>query len=226
MAAEVYKNSPLIEAVFEIRFPAVLSIKCNIDVFHDKIRKFFPLIRQSSPGMARLYDFLNREQDEIIRVGIDRISYHAKKYGGGFAKFQEDALKHLQVFVNTFHIKILGSVGLRYVNHIPIVRIDGIIPIGKYVNFGYQIPNQCFPHEFELLNTILVVKVGDGKLKVLLQSKETANIDVLVLDFDFIQIGKLEAKSVVSYIANAHKHTKKIFENLISDSYRKVMRGE
>ncbi len=225
---EIYKNAPLIEAVFEIRFPAEISIKCKTDLFYNQIKENFPILATHLPESMHMYDFLNKEQNEIIRIGLDRISYHAKKYDGGFAKFQEDTLKYLHIFINTYNIKQLTRTGLRYVNHIPIVKIDGVTPLERYINFGYKLPSANIPDKFELLNTILVVKIDEGKLKILLETKEMSDItktEVLVVDFDFMFLGKLDVKNIVEYISDSHKHTKIIFEDLISDEYKKVMRG-
>ena len=226
---EIYKNSPLIEAVFEIRFPAEISIKCKTDLFYNKLKKDFPILAAHPPGSIHMYDFLNKDQNEIIRLGLDRISYHTKKYDGGFAKFQEDALKYLYFFINIYNIEKLMKTGLRYINHIPIVKIDGVVPLERYINFGYKLPSKHIPDKFELLNTILVVKIDRGKLKILIETKEMADstkTEVLVLDFDFMFFGKLDVKNIVEYISDSHKHTKSIFEDLISDEYKKVMRGE
>ena len=225
----IYKNAPLIEAVFEIRFPAEISIKCKTDLFYNKLKENFPILATHPSESMHMYDFLSKEQNEIIRVGLDRISYHAKKYNGGFAKFQEDALKYLHVFINTYNIERLTRTGLRYVNHIPIVKVDGVVPLERYLNFGYKLPSKYIPDKFELLNTILIVRIDKGKLKILLETKEMLNItktEVLVLDFDFMFFGKLDVKNIVEYISDSHKHTKAIFEDLISDEYKKVMRGE
>jgi uncharacterized protein (TIGR04255 family) len=227
--SEIYKNAPLIEAIFEIRFPAEISIKCKTDLFYNKIKANFPLLAMLPPGASHIYDFLNKEKNEIIRVGLDRISYHAKKYEGGFSKFQEDALKYLYCFIDTYQIGKIRQTGLRYVNHIPIVKIDGVIPLEKYINFGYRLPSKNIPNKFELLNTILVVRIDGGKLKILIEAKQMPDItktDILVLDFDFMFFEKLDVKKIVEYIAESHGHTKAIFEDLISEEYKKVMEGD
>jgi len=37
---EIYKNVPLVETVFEIRFPVELAIECNRDKLYKKIKIF------------------------------------------------------------------------------------------------------------------------------------------------------------------------------------------
>lgn len=226
--AEIYSNAPLIEAVFEIRFPAELSIKTHTDDFYNKIKTDFPLIGTHPFGSPHLYDFRSQEGTRIVKVGLDKISFHAHKYNGGFSEFQENALKYTQLFINTYKIEKLARTGLRYINYIPFVRIEGCIPIEKYINFGYAIKSDSIPNRFEALHTILLVKVGSGNIQILVQSKEIENViksEVLVLDFDYFLKDELRADNIIHYISESHTHTKKIFEDLITEDYRKAMRG-
>jgi uncharacterized protein (TIGR04255 family) len=41
---KIYKNAPLLEAIFEIRFPGEPAIECHRDVFFEKVRKIYPKI--------------------------------------------------------------------------------------------------------------------------------------------------------------------------------------
>ncbi len=50
--SEIYINSPLIETVFEITFPAEPAIECNRDKFYEKIRKVYSKILISSPNVG------------------------------------------------------------------------------------------------------------------------------------------------------------------------------
>ena len=48
----------------------------------------------------------------------------------------------------------------------------------------------------------------------------------LLLDFDFGQHANLQVGQIESYLELAHRHTKQIFMDLISDKYLPVLRGE
>ena len=54
---EIYKNAPLIETVFEIRFPAELTIECNRDKLYEEIRNIYSkiLIPTAVPGKATAF---------------------------------------------------------------------------------------------------------------------------------------------------------------------------
>ena len=224
---QIYPNSPLVEIVFEIRYPADLSIKCNIDKYANRIKNVFPLIISYPELSVHLYEFSNNQNTEKVKVGVDRFSYHAQEYNKGFDSFEKTALHHVNEFVETYKIDSLIRTGLRYINHIPIVKVDGCIPLGRYLNFDYKLPvTGSIPDKYELLHTILVVKVGGGKLRIVIEYKEKQdliNSEILVLDFDYFLTGQLKSSEISHYIQESHLHTKKIFEDLITDDYRRAM---
>ncbi|MBI5023676.1 MAG: TIGR04255 family protein [Candidatus Omnitrophica bacterium] len=225
--SKVYPNSPLVEVVFEIRYPADLSIKCNIDKYAHRIKNKFPLIVPHPELAAHLYAFSNNQNTEIVKVGLDRFSYHAKEYKNGFESFEKIALQHVSEFIEIYKIETTVRTGLRYINHIPIVKVNGCIPLERYLNFDYKLPGTgSMPNKYELLHTILVVKVGDGKLQIVIEYREKPdliNSEILVLDFDYFLTGQLKSSEVNCHIQESHTHTKKIFEDLITDEYRRVM---
>ena len=50
--------------------------------------------------------------------------------------------------------------------------------------------------------------------------------EVFVLDFDFAKTEGLAASRLGTYIAESHEHTKRLFDGILSDDYKKVMLGE
>ena len=47
-----------------------------------------------------------------------------------------------------------------------------------------------------------------------------------MLDFDYAKDVDLNYKNFDAYLEESHKHTKALFEGLVTESYRKIMRGE
>ena len=220
---EKLKNSPLVEAIFEIRFPAELSIECNKDKYYEKIRGNFPqiLIPKTLPSDAYAlepYQFESSSRAELIRFSINRFSYIARKYDS-FKVFKEKSLKYINLFSDIFKISTLKRTGLRYINHIPIKREYGMIPITKYLKFGYKLPSSI-PTNPEFFQTILLTKIDDGKLRVLIQAQGTEikeMEEIIVLDFDFSYEGDLVVSDLAKCLNDSHKHTKEVFEDLISE---------
>jgi len=131
-----YKNSLLIGAIDKIRFPAELSIECQRDKFYEKTRNDYPQILvpivMGESHSLKSYEFRGSEGKKIIRCSINTFSIHTNKYEG-FAIFKQDCLKYTQLFTKVYGITSLKRTSLRYTNHIPIVRIEGCIPIQKYL---------------------------------------------------------------------------------------------
>ncbi len=227
--SKLYKNPPLVESVFEIRFPPQLAIEGKKDEFYDQIRDDFPEINlpledSLEPYPMRNYLFRDAKRDKGIQFSINKCSFHRYKYLG-FSEFKEQALRYLKLFAEKFKIHTLYRTGLRYVNHIPILREDGVIPLGRYLNFGYQTP-ESIPERYDFLHTVLFVKLGDGSLRILIQYKKLSDekeTEIIILDFDYFFEGNLEFSKIESYIDESHKHTKGIFEDLITEQYRKIM---
>lgn len=215
----------------EIRFPSDLSIESHRGEFHKKIKKDYPhlfvprAIEGEAPALQR-YRFMSEDTTRTVLFSINRFSVHSTKYEG-FSKFKEESLKHLGFFCETFHISQLNRIGLRYVNLIPIQTEDGIIPISKYLKFGYDLP-QTIPDRLELFDTTLLVRLGQGKLRILIQYQEREQPETtenIILDFDYFVEGKIRIEELQEHIEEAHSHTGRIFESLITDEYRAVMEG-
>lgn len=227
--SRLYKNPPLIEAIFEIRFPAELSVECQRDKFYEEIRNDYPqilvpIVMGGSPSL-KSYEFRGLEGKKIIRCSINTFSVHTNKYEG-FARFEKDCLKYTQMFTKLYNITSLKGTGLRYINHIPIVRVKGCIPIQEYLKFGYSFPSELGLDKYELFDTTLITRIGEGKLKLLARYLEVPGApqrEFILLDFDYHHEGELEAGKVADYLSKSHMYTKKIFEDIISDKYKMVM---
>ncbi|MBU4375876.1 MAG: TIGR04255 family protein [Candidatus Omnitrophica bacterium] len=226
---KVYKNAPLVEAVFEIRFPAELGIECLRSNFYDGIKEDFPNIfvpnAQFGQALAlQPYEFKSADYKKVIRLSINSFSFHTRDYSRGFELFEEECIKYASSFIKYFKISIMNRIGLRYINRIAIMRKNGLIPIGEYLNFGFKLP-ESISSDPELFHTLLINKVGDGKLRTLIQYQEVPPKDeVVLLDFDYYYEGSIKVVELPKYLAQSHKHIKEdVFKKLISENYMKVL---
>ena len=227
--SKLYKNPPLVESVFEIRFPPELAIECKKDEYYNQIRREFPeinlpLVDSPEPYPMRNYLFRDNNREKGIQFSVNKCSFHRYKYLG-FSLFKEEALHYLGLFAEKFNIRQLHRTGLRYVNHIPILRENGVIPIEKFLNFGYKTP-KSIPEAYDYLHTVLFIKLGKGSLRILIQYRKLQDekeTEVIVLDFDYFFERDLEFTKIETYIDESHKYTKQIFEDLITEYYKKIM---
>jgi len=227
---KIFKNAPLIEAAFEVRFPAELSIENKRAEFHDEIKKefpniFVPIVHSGESPSLKPYEFKDTDSKKIIRFSINSFSFHAQDYSGGFEKFERECLRYVGLFLKYFKITILNRTGLRYVNHIPIIRNEGVIPIKDYLNFGFELPSSISSNP-KLFHTVVISRVGDGSLRTLIQSQEVMpnKNEIIILDFDYYYEGNLKADNFPDYLCKSHQHIKEdVFTKLISEKYLKLL---
>lgn len=228
---EIYKNSPLIETVFEIRFPENLTIECNIDKFYNKLKNYFPKILkpkiyQTTEFNINIYHFVKNDEQSGIIVSINKIAYFEKKYEG-FAKFKKNALKFFSIFGLLYGIEKLSRTGLRYINVIPFIRNDGVIPLEKYldVKLGFPEPISC---NFKNIGIIIDSQIKGGSITTRIESalSPMQNQEVLILDFDYSKEENLKFSEIEKYIDESHLFTKMLFEKITTEDYKKIMRGE
>jgi len=221
---EPYKNAPLIEAVFEIRFPPELSIECQRYKYYNEIRKQFPNVSlppidSPEPYPLKGYRFETSDTSELIQFSLNRFSYHCKRYET-FEKFKDNASKYIGSFCKHFNVFALNRTGLRYINHIPFKRENGGVPLSKFLKIGFVTP-ETIPDQMELFQTILLTRMNDGKLRILIASREPSpKTEIILLDFDFSFEGDLSVDALQEYLNQSHLHTKKIFLSLLTDGYK------
>lgn len=226
-----YVNSPLVEAVFEIRFPGDPAVECHRDEFYTKIRRKFPNVwvpnvEPGQPVALQPYHFKTEDGAETVMVAINRFAYTTHRYPG-FEDFRPRVLNLVERFCRQFKIVRLKRTGLRYVNVIPFLREDGVIPWKRYFTVALTVP-EASPDDFINVNLALESKCDKGAITTRIGCAKTADgsKEVFLLDFDFAKSEGLFAERLSTYVDESHEHTKKVFEGILSDSYKAVMRGE
>ncbi|MFH1503933.1 MAG: TIGR04255 family protein [Candidatus Omnitrophota bacterium] len=229
--SELYQNAPLDQTVFEIRFPGEPRVECNRDKFYEQIRETYPnvLIPRSLEGKAMAAEPYKFERDDGswgVMISINKLAIYCKKYEG-FVSFKKEVLRLFSLFGKLYNIKKLNRIGLRYINVIPFTREDDIIPLQSYFNVNIGLP-KSISTDFANLNLILVSKTEGGSITTRIEPAISADKtqEVILLDFDYSKDGDLDFGSLEKYLNESHDHTKYLFEELVADEYKKVMRGE
>lgn len=228
--AEIYKNSPLVEAIFEVRFPGEPAIECHRDLYFDKIRSrfpqvFVPNVEHGVPMALQPYHFRSADNAETVMISLNRFAFSTKKYMG-FAKFSQQVIKLANSFFEMYSIEKLNRTGLRYINYIPFVREADCIPWKHYFTIEMELPATSLD---DLLNIHLAFegRSDSGKITTQLSVNNGQNQkEAFILDFDFVKQSGLEAKKVGKYLEESHTHTKVVFEKILTEQYKAVMRGE
>lgn len=230
--SEVYPNSPLVEVVFEIRFPGEPIVECKRDVFFDFVKKDYPqvLVPQIKENVfvaLQPYRFEKADKSAGIMLAINRFSYYDRKYSG-FASFEREVLNLTGKFKKSFpKINDLARIGFRYVNIIPFTREEGTIPADKFLNLKLQLPAMV-SEKFDNLSIGFVVKAEDKTITTRIETLTAIdqNRESILLDIDCARETDLSIKSIEKHLKDSHKCAKRLFEELITDNYRMFLRGQ
>jgi uncharacterized protein (TIGR04255 family) len=228
---EIYKNAPLVETVFEIRFPGEPSIECNRDKFYEKIRSVYakvlvPGFQGGTIAAQPPYRFEREDGTSGVILSINKISFYCKRYEG-FKLFKKETMRVFSIFRELFKVQKLKRTGLRYINIIPFTREKNVIPIKNYLNIQIDL-TKSISTDFKNFNMIFVSQTEGGSITTHIEPviSKVQTEEAIMLDFDYAKESDLDYGSIEEYLEESHKHTKDLFEGLITDDYRKVMRGE
>ncbi len=227
---DVYPNSPLAEVVFELRFPGEPAIECRRDEYYATIRRDFPYVwvpdaEIGKPPALQPYQFKSEGDTQTVMAAINRFAYSTKRYDG-FAEFKPRAVKLAKEFCERFGIRSLKRMGLRYINIIPFVRDAGRIPLQQYFTIRMNLPSGAFDCMTNA-NFAYEAKCDAGTITTRIACVRSGKADeAFLLDFDFAKTEGATTGVLQAAIQEAHDETKRVFQEIVSDQYKAVMRGE
>lgn len=228
----LYPNAPIQEAVFEIRFPAEPAIECHRDEFYELIRSDYgvvhvPKVKSGDAPALEFYKFSRADDSATVMVTLNRVAYSVKRYEG-FQVFKKEASRLIGLFGKTFRIGSLKRTGLRYIDMIDVVRDGAEMPIANFLNVGVRLPEN-FPGHVMQFEVAVVSQTPGGSVTTRIQPvrSEDQKKEAILLDFDYAKEGDgLSITKLDEYLEESHRHTKEMFEQLITPSYRQYLKGE
>jgi uncharacterized protein (TIGR04255 family) len=193
--ADILPNAPLVLAIFQLRFAGETAVEAGRVAFQDATRDRLPklyvpkMVVGQAPALQGV-TFRSDDESESVELAINAFTYYSSRYEG-FSSFKERVRSYLDVFSRSVKIHRLTRAGLRYVNHIPILRASptAAIPLGDYLNFGVKLPS-TFEADLTEVNTAFTVRMAEGALRIVVKHEpkaEPSGGELLVLDFDFAQ---------------------------------------
>lgn len=232
--SEVYPNAPLVEVVCEIRFGGELTIEARRHEFRERIRADYPKLlvpklgTDERPLLLQHYRFRSDNDERTVLLAPNSFGISVTRYQGQGAFVSEYMHVH-KVFQDVYpEIDKLNRVGWRYVNIMPFVRSEGLIPIDNFLKLDMHLPEQI-PSRYEKLDLhFTALKTNDDSVIMRLASVQKSTGDEgLLLDIDYGKKGdSLRFSDVKKHLSDGHDHCKALFENLITDGYRQYLRGE
>jgi len=231
---DIYHNSPLIEVIFEIKFPGEPVVECRRDIFFDFIREdyskiFVPQAKEGSFVALEPYHFEKEDRSSGIMLAMNKFSYYCRKYPG-FALFKKEVIRLLEMFKKTYpKINTLNRTGFRYVNIIPFTREDGIVPLDRFLKVKLQMPT-TIPERYKNISVGFIAKTNGGSITTRIETLFSADKsgEAILLDIDYAKEKEegLSVANVKKYLEESHTYSRQLFEDLITDSYRMLLRGE
>lgn len=227
----LYPNAPLVETIFEIRFPGEPAVECHRDELFELVRGEFPrvLVPKVVPDQSvalQPYHFQSADEKKSLLVALNKYAYSTKAYFG-FTPFKAEALKYMRVFCERFRISKLNRTGLRYVNVIPYAREGGRVPLSRYFRLKVDVPGIKGAATSNVsLGYVVPTEQGSLTLRLACAASEDKSQEVFVLDFDYAKEEGLSSDRIEEYLEESHSFTKQFFEAIVSDEYRRVMEGE
>lgn len=228
---EVYPRAPLVEVVFEIRFPGEPAVECRRDELFEFIRREFPKVRVPEASAQdhfkfRTYQYASDDGAFTVMSGLNTLVYSSKRYTG-FAEFKKQLTPIFTFFIERFKLHALRRFGFRYINAIPFSRENGSIPLSKFFKSQLAVSPEI-PTELEQCAFMLVQKSGEGHVITRVEGlkHQKAEEEAILLDIDYFREGGLEASKIGEYLEVSHSGAKYFFENIITDQYREFLRGK
>lgn len=227
---EVYPRAPLVEVVFELRFPGEPAIECHRDEVFQFVRESMPLVKvpeASSPEnfKFRTYQYTSEDNSLTVMSGLNLLSFSNKRYTG-FANFKKQLIPVFKFVIERFKLKALRRFGFRYINAIPFTREGGAMPIGKFFQSKFDLSPKM-PGKMEQCAVAVVQKLDAGKVIARIEGmKRSSGEEAFLLDLDYFRNEGLEISRFEDYLEEGHGGAKGFFENIITDQYRNFLRGK
>jgi uncharacterized protein (TIGR04255 family) len=233
--SDLFPNAPLVNAIFQVRFAGETAIETARPSFQEAVRSELPklYVSKAEVGVApalQPYTFRNDAETESVDLALNAFSYSTSAYPG-FAEFKNRFQRFFTEVSSRVVIHKLTRIGLRYINHIPVLRAaaDERIPIEDYLNVGFSLPGALGGANLVGLNGVFQLKFEGGTLRMQLEHKglnTPSRDEVIVLDFDYSQQDALSVAGLDQHLELAHTQTKAIFLSMISPKYLTVLKGD
>jgi uncharacterized protein (TIGR04255 family) len=232
---EIYPNSPLTDVVCEIRFPGELEVECNRHVFWERIRAEYPHIlvpfaEPAKPLALSHYRFRDSTGTRHVSVALNSLAFSETKYSGHVTYIQE-----FKRIADIFHacfpkIDVVSRIGWRYINVIPYTREAGLVPVAQFLNASVLVAEQTLESP-KIFDIKVETAIDEGtvilRLATIKKTESAPSQEAILLDIDFgYENENLRFSDYERCIDRARRHNRSLFERLITDDYRKYLRGE
>lgn len=222
-----WRNAPLQEAVFEIRFPSIADYAIFAGGMAMSQKGDFPTtlkLHADIPEMIELaglvkHRFISEDESLLFQTGSDVLSINSIRYNG-FSNFLESIQKILIGSENFINISSFTRLGLRYIN-----KFSNIEDPSTVLNINLPFNNDVDVSETQLLQIQEINKINDEGMLQAINIQFSAAPKDLILDLDVslnLPQQSWDVNEILSWADKAHNIIWDKFQTLISDSEKEV----
>jgi uncharacterized protein (TIGR04255 family) len=222
-----WRNAPLQEAVFEIRFPSIADYALFAGGMAMSQKQYFPTTQKLQvvdiPEIIELaglvkHRFISQDQSLLFQTGNDVISINSINYKG-FPAFLDSIEKILTAAEKFINISNLTKIGLRYINRFPDVDDPTAV-----LNINLPFSNMDVSRT-QLLQIQEVNKIDDEGTFMGTNIQFPAAPKDLILDLDVslnLSQKSWDVAAISDWADKAHDIIWDKFQTLISESEKEV----
>jgi len=228
---EVFPNPAVREVAFEIRFPPRLRVNAELWRFQDHLAEEYPnpdseaVLMPPSAAPINVSVFQSPATGRTVKVSQQNFVLAFTRYTC-FEDFKAEVLAKTRVFCETFEVKSLTRVGLRYVNEIILPTGEDrasmlrfVRPIIDFSRVGIESVEEFFTQ----------IRIRHRNHMVLLRSVTLPDSErrnrAYVLDIDCHSQGALPFGSLESVLDEYHDTAQRYFLDHITEEFKNKMRG-
>lgn len=245
MARVKYKNSPLKEVIFQLRFPTILSINAKEPVeLQERLRAEYPLYsdnieqikeRQANgevtESSAHRYQFISADGQYMVSLSSSFIALSTLCYET-WEKFSDRIENVLKSFLEVYQTKIFVRVGLRY---------KDVITKSRYGFAGKKWNELVKPEVIGIISDIDEKNLMEYHLMSVHKQKEDESVVrnqfefvlvdkhdeiSLLLDCDYSLSQVLPVENYLEIAEMLHNHSSNFIENSITPALREAMQPD
>lgn len=218
-----WRNPPLQEAIFEIRFPPVKDYSLFMSELRIKHRDLFPVIKTLTnvnlpesmiiSGQVR-HRFIGKNNDIIFQVGQNTLSINIIKYSG-FDKFKNYIKDIVSTLCESIKIEDSTQMSLRYIN-----KFDKTQDPFDILNIKFQFPtyNNSKTKGIQINYTKEESKTFFISTNVIFPiNNEDLILDINALYTDKIANINWNLDSIIEWTEKSHNLIYDNFESLVSE---------
>jgi len=232
-----YKNPPIVEAVFEVRFVS------PIELDDEKIEKFSTLILSIFPEkkisykreinikeeekqqtierqISKIYNFVSIDSALQVQLEENRFSVHVTTPYIGWRKFTDIVQKVIDSHFRNIKWNEVARLGLRYINHIEkkngntqckIFSSPYTFPESLNSKIADHYSNSLFKTDEH--NNLLRIQVKD-----VIEALESQDVNNLILDIDYYcaRDKKYTVNEVFKWLESGHGEIEEVFESYLT----------